>query len=118
MPKPSSIEKRARSMMKEERWLDAIKLLSDRSSRAGKHWKLSWNLGWCYFKLDKFDEARKHMSRADKLAPDNAICKGALGSVYLRSERYESYAAFLSGVGREPEAEAMIRKAKAARAVN
>jgi tetratricopeptide (TPR) repeat protein len=158
--------------MKDERWLDAIKLLSDRSSGTGKSWELSWNLGWCYFRLERFDEARKHLNRAHKLAPDSAICKWALGSVYLkkrqfkraevvlseslrikeshltrialafaclaqgktaeaekihldslrlgtkRSERYESYAAFLSDVGREIEAESMMQKARALRFLN
>jgi Flp pilus assembly protein TadD len=166
------IEKLAISLMREERWLDAIEVLSNRSSGAGKHWKLSWNLGWCYFKLCRFDDARKHMMRANQLAPDNAICKWGLGSVYLKkrqfkkaeailsealrikeadrsrtalalaylaqgkiaeaeqmhlenirlkpkaSERYESYAAFLSDVGREAESEKMMQKARALRSVN
>lgn len=168
----AEIEKLATSLMKEERWLDAIEILSNKSSGAGKHWKLSWNLGWCYFKLRRFDDARKHMMRANQLAPDNAICKWGLGSVYLKkrqfekaeailsealrikesdrsrtalalaylaqgkiakaekmhlenirlrpkaSERYESYAAFLSDVGREAESEGMMQKARALRNVN
>jgi len=175
MTKPNGvevIEKRAASMMKEERWLDAIKLLSARSSNAGKHWRLSWNLAWCYFKLDRFDEARKHMKRAEQLAPDNASCKWGLGSVYLKkrqfrkaeailseslrikesdrartalalaylaqgkvaeaekmhveniklkpkdSQRYESYAAFLSDVGREAESEKMMQRVMVLRNMN
>jgi Flp pilus assembly protein TadD len=175
MNKPDHVNeiwKRAEPLMKGEHWLDAIKLLSERSSGAGKHWKLSWNLGWCYFKLDRFDEARRHMTRANKLAPDNAICKWGLGSVFLKkrqfkkaevilseslrikesdrsrtalalaylaqgktaeaekvhlenirlkpkdSERYESYAAFLSDVGREAESEKMMQKARVLRILN
>jgi Tfp pilus assembly protein PilF len=168
----TEIGKRAQSIMKEGRWLDAIKLLSARSSSVGKHWRLSWNLGWCYFKLEKFDQARKHMIRADKLAPSSDVCKWGLGSVYLKkkqfrkaetvlsealrlkesdrsrtalalaylaqgkiaeaekmhleniklkpkaSERYESYAAFLSDVGRERESEKIMQKVRALRAVN
>jgi tetratricopeptide (TPR) repeat protein len=175
MAKPTNVaesEKLALSLMSEERWLDAIEILSNRSSGARKHWKLSWNLGWCYFKLSRFDDALKHMVRANQLAPDNEICKWGLGSVYLKkrqfrkaeallsealrikesdrsrtalalaylaqgktaeaekmhleniklkpkaSERYESYAAFLSDVGREPESEKMMQKARALRIVN
>lgn len=168
----SEIEKLATSLMKEHLWLNAIEILSKRSTRAGKHWRLSWNLGWCYFKLHRFDAARRHMMRANQLAPDNDICKWGLGSVYLKkrqfkkaetilsealrikesdrsrtalalaylaqgkitnaekmhlenirlkpkaSERYESYAAFLSDVGREAESERMIQKAKALRRVH
>ena len=112
------------------------------------------------------------MTRSHRLAPDNAICKWALGSVYLKkkqfkkaeailseslrikesnrsrttlalaylaqgkveeaekmhlenirlkpkaSERYESYAAFLSDVGREAEAERMNQKAIELRSLN
>ena len=168
----AGIGKRARSLMNEDRWLDAIELLSARSSGAGKHWRLSWNLAWCYFKLERFDEARKHMTRADKLAPSSDVCKWGLGSVYLKkrqfkkaevvlsealrlresdrsrtalalaylaqgkiaeaeemhreniklkpkdSARYESYAAFLSDVGRERESEKMMQKVRMLRAVN
>lgn len=175
MTKPKSaaeIWKMATPLMREDRWLDAIELLTDPSSESAKNWKLSWNLGWCYFKLDRFDDAWKHMIRADKLAPGNAICKWALGLVLLkrkrfkksaavlaeslrikeshltrialalaylaqgkipeaekihienikhktrRSERYESYAAFLSDVGREAESERIMQKVRAMRSVN
>jgi tetratricopeptide (TPR) repeat protein len=168
----AELRKRAGSLMKESRWLDAIKLLNDGSSGVGKYWKLSWNIGWCYFKLGRFEEAQRYMKRANKLAPENPICKWALGAVYLkkrqfknaeailaeslrikesyptrislalaylaqgkiaeaekthldglklrtrRSERYESYAAFLSDVGREGEAERMNQKAIELRNVN
>lgn len=168
----AKVKRLAVAMMRDERWLDAIKFLSARSSGAGKSWELSWNLGWCYFRLGRFDEARKHMTRSHRLAPDNAICKWALGSVYLKkkqfkkaeailseslrikesnrsrttlalaylaqgkveeaekmhlenirlkpkaSERYESYAAFLSDVGREAEAERMNQKAIELRSLN
>lgn len=165
------IWKRAEPLMKKERWRDAIAVLSHSSSTV-EHWEVSWNLGWCYFKLRKFNDARKHMMRANELAPDNAVCKWGLGSVYLKrkqfkkaeavlreslhikeshhtrialalaylsqgkmkeaekthleniklkpqkSERYESYAAFLSDVGRESESERIMQKVRAMRSVN
>lgn len=172
---PNSAEelyKRAMSEMKNERWLVAISLLTLEPTAIQKNWRFSWNLGWCYFKLERFEDARKHMIRAAKLAPENASCKWGLGSVYLKkkrfkkaedvlseslkmreshltrialafaylsqgkapeaervhlegirlkpksSERYESYAAFLSDVGREPEASRISKKAKKLRRVN
>ena len=164
--------KRALSEMKKEQWLAAIKLLRHELAVVQKDWRLSWNLGWCYFKLDKFNEARKHMIRASRLAPESPICKWGLGMVYLErkhfkkaevvlteslkikeshltrialalaylsqgkvaeaenvhlegirlkpnsSARYESYGAFLSDVGREPEAQRMNKKAGKLQRVN
>jgi Flp pilus assembly protein TadD len=164
--------KRALSEMKKEQWLAAIKLLKRELGVVEKNWRFSWNLGWCYFKLENFDDARKHMIRAARLAPDNPTCKWGLGNVYLKkkhfkkaevvlteslgikeshltrialalaflsqgkvaeaenvhlegirlkpknSERYESYAAFLSDVGREAEAQTMNKKAAKLQRVN
>lgn len=163
---------RVSSKMKKERWLEAIELLRTESAAVQRDWRLSWNLGWCYFKLDKLDAARKHMIRAATLAPENATCKWGLGTVYLKqnsfreaevvlaeslkareshltrialalallsqgevakaenvhleglklktrkTERYESYAAFLSDVGREEEADKMSQKAKKLQRIN
>jgi Flp pilus assembly protein TadD len=50
--------------------------------------KLSWNLGWCYFHLRRFDDARKHLVRANELAPGNATCMWAMGLVYLRQKKF------------------------------
>ena len=164
--------KRAVSEMKKERWLAAIKLLKNERAVVRKNWRVSWNLGWCYFKLDRFDDARRHMIRASHLAPENPTCKWGLGTVYLKrkhfkkaevvlseslrikeshltrialavaylsqgkvaeaesvhveglklkpksSKRYESYAAFLSDIGREVEAQRMNRKARKLQRIN
>jgi Flp pilus assembly protein TadD len=164
--------KLAQSVMREEYWHEAIRILKENSAVVEKHWELSWNLGWCYFKLGRMDEARKHLARAAKLAPENHVCKYGLGQVYLKKKQYkkaeavlsealrlkethlsrsslafaylaqgkleeaekthldgitlkprdsarrESYAAFLSDVGREAEAEKMGRKAKELQQIN
>jgi Tfp pilus assembly protein PilF len=164
--------KLAQSVMREEHWSKVIRLLKENSSVVEKHWELLWNLGWCYFKLERMGEARKYLTRATGLAPENHVCKYGLGQVYLKqkqykkaesvlfealqikeshsariglafaylaqgrveeaekthldgiklkprkSERYESYAAFLSDVGREAEAEKMNRKARELRRIN
>ena len=166
------LREQAEALMRQEKWLDAIKLLKARSSVVEKHWRLLWNFGWCYFKLERLDEARKYLTRATRLAPESAVCKGALGHVYLKQERYqraesilseslrlkeshwvriglalaylaqgkiadaekahlenirrkpkssrsyESYAAFLSDVGREAEAESIDQKVKALRRIH
>lgn len=164
--------KLAQSVMREERWRDAIKLLQEDNAVLEKHWEMLWNLGWCYFKLDRMNEARKCLTRAMRLAPENHVCKYGLAQVHLKtkqykkaesllsealrikefhaariglalaylaqgkiaeaekthldgiklkpnkSERYESYAAFLSDVGREAEAEEINRKVRELRSVN
>ena len=159
-------------VMNMERWVEAIKLLKSEFSIVKNDWNLSWNLAWCYFKLNRLDQARTHMIRATKLAPDNFICRFGLGAVYLQrkqyrkavancaeslrlkdshvarinlalaymkqgklteaekvhlegiklkpksNRRYDSYACFLSDVGREEEAQRMYRKAKKLRQRN
>jgi Flp pilus assembly protein TadD len=152
--------------------VEAIRLLEHAFNVVQKDWRLSWDLGWCYFRLERLDDARKHFLRAAKLAPKNATCKWALGNVYLKKKQYkkaetvlsealkikeshltrialalaylahgkvtdaenthlegirlkpkksavyESYAAFLSDVGREGEATRMNRKARQLRKIN
>jgi Flp pilus assembly protein TadD len=71
--------KRALSEMKKEQWLSAIQIFKLRPDVVEKDWRFSCNLGWCYFKLDKFDTARKHMVRATRLVPENPVCKCGLG---------------------------------------
>jgi Tfp pilus assembly protein PilF len=81
--------KRALSEMRKERWLSAIRLFKLRPAVVEEDWRFSWNLGWCYFKLDKFDTARKHMLQATRLAPENPICKVGLGAVYLERKQFK-----------------------------
>lgn len=163
--------KQALREMNKECWLPAINLLKHLAA-AEKDWRFSWNLGWCYFKLDKLNVARTYMIRASRLAPEEPTCKWGLGNIYLKgkqfkkaeailaeslaakeshltrialalaylsqgkiseaervhlegirlkpkdSKRFESYAAFLSDVGREPEARAMNRRARELQKVN
>jgi tetratricopeptide (TPR) repeat protein len=158
--------------MREKRYLEAVKLLSDKASDSGSYMKLSFNLGLCYYKLGRFDEALEPMIRANQLAPGSAFCKWGLGLVYLkkkefktaenllaqslqkkdfyparialtlaylsqgkvteaeqthldgiklrpdRREGYKGYAAFLSDVGRDHEAERMEQKARELTGIN
>ncbi len=82
------LHKRAVAEMKKKRWLPAIKLLENRSVVVEENWRFSQDLGWCYFQLDKFEDARKHMVRATRLAPENPACKCGLGMVYIMSKHF------------------------------
>ena len=85
----TELNKRAELVMGAERWSDAINLLMNEMLIVERDWRLSWNLDWCCFKLERLDAARKHLLRATKLAPESAICKWALGSVYLHRKQYK-----------------------------
>jgi Tfp pilus assembly protein PilF len=82
--------------MSEHRWRDAIRLLKENLPLVEKHSKLLWNLGWCYFKLERMDSAQKYLTKALQLAPKNHACKFALGAVYLEKKRYKKAQSILS----------------------
>lgn len=71
--------------MSDERWQEAIDLLEESSNLVNNDWKLSWNLGWCFFKLARMREAQNYMERSTKIAPPERIhdCKFGLGMVLL-----------------------------------
>lgn len=161
----------AGSAMRKRRYAEAIQLFRSDSAALNKDWRAMWDLGWCYYNLEKFSDAGKCFALADAVAQGNAICKWAKGLVYIKkrkykkaeqvlleslrlkerfhtrialalaylaqrkvslaekahldgikigtrlSERYESYAAFLSDVGREDEAEQMNQEARRIRSL-
>jgi len=122
MPKTDhtkQLEEQANSAMAQDRWQDAIKLLKRDAAIVRKNWRLSWTLGWCYFQLNRQEDARRYLIRATDLAPENPVCLFALGNVYLQKKQFKkaeatfakSYAAFLSDAGREAEAQKMNDKA-------
>ncbi len=81
----TTLHKQAAAMMNADRWSEAIALLEDNISVVEKHWRLSWELAWCYFKLDRLGPAERHMIRASKLGSYNAICRTGLAAIYLKS---------------------------------
>lgn len=83
------LNNRVEILMQTERWHDAIKLLKGEMHSVEEYWGSYWNLGWCYYKLERLDDARKHLIRATKLAPENAVCKWALGNVYLDKQQFK-----------------------------
>lgn len=62
-----------------------------------KDWKLSFNLGWCYFRLGRFLEARTHLTQAVELAPvsKSSECNWALGTAYLKGKDFRNAEAYL-----------------------
>ncbi|HVA16569.1 MAG TPA: tetratricopeptide repeat protein [Candidatus Dormibacteraeota bacterium] len=71
MPKanrPKELLKRIHTLMKKERWQDAIKLVKENASVVENHSELLWNFGWCYFKLERMNEAQKYLTRAMPLS--------------------------------------------------
>jgi Tfp pilus assembly protein PilF len=89
MNRAVELNKRVESVMGAEGWLDAIKLLKTELPVVRKDWRLSWNLGWCFFKLERIEDARKYLLQATKLAPESASFKWALGSVCLHQKQYQ-----------------------------
>jgi tetratricopeptide (TPR) repeat protein len=87
-------------LMKKEQWREAIALLKENEALVENHWKLLWNLGWCHFKLERFDEAEKYLKKAAEIAPQNRnhTCVFGLGVVYLRKKQYEKAVRALSEV--------------------
>jgi Flp pilus assembly protein TadD len=88
--------KRASSEMKRERWLAAIGIFKERPDVVDRNWRLSWNFGWCYFKLERYDVARKHLIRANRLKPENPGCKLGLGMVYVMKRNFRKAEALLA----------------------
>ena len=87
MAKTDRLLKLAQSLMEKHRWRKAVQLLKGDSALLKKDWKLLWNLGWSYFKLEQMNDAGKYLKRAANLAPENHSCKFALGSVYLEEKQ-------------------------------
>lgn len=82
--------------MKKERWQDAISLVKANASIVENHSELLWNFGWCYFKLERMNEAQKYLTRAMRLSPKSWRCKFGLGVVYLERKQYKRAESLLS----------------------
>jgi len=113
MPKAVQVPRLLKTIqaeMKKERWRGAISLLKENSSLVDRHWELLWNLGWCNFKLERFNQAEKYLTKATQIAPEkrNYTCQFGLGMVYLKKKQYRKAERALSHVLR-------IRESYAAR---
>ena len=77
-------------LMQRGRYVDAVALLRRRANETKNDWRLIWDWGWCYFKLDNFQAAKVHLRRATQLAPDNPVCHWAFGMVCQKAGNYRT----------------------------
>jgi tetratricopeptide (TPR) repeat protein len=82
------LNKKVSALMKKERLLDAIVLLKSEHAMVVQNWRLSWNLGWCYFSLNRFLLAQRVFARALQLSAGNSICSWGLGLAYLKRKDF------------------------------
>lgn len=89
MNKGAKLLKHVQGVMQTERWPDAIKLLKQHMAAVEKDCDLSWNFAWCHLKLGRLRQARTHMVRAAKLAPNDYKCKFGLGTIYNELKQFK-----------------------------
>jgi tetratricopeptide (TPR) repeat protein len=89
------LNEQIQSVMEAEDWLGALELAESNAPLVRANWDLSWNVAWAFFKLNRLREAREHLLRAAKLAPQNASCHWALGQVYQLLGNYRKAEACL-----------------------
>lgn len=82
------LNKKVSASMKKKRLPDAIALLKDEHTMVEQNWRLSWNLGWCNFSLDRFLLAQRVFARALQLSAGNSICSWGLGLAYLKRKDF------------------------------
>ena len=65
-----------------------------------RDWELAWNLGWCYYKIHKFDKAENGFKLALRLSPSNsrekAISYWGLGMIFIKYQFYRKAEKYLS----------------------
>ena len=83
------LNEQIQSLMNQGKWLDAIELVQKDVELLQNSYQLSWNIGWCFFKLDRNKEARKHLLQACKLNPGSAVSHWAIGTIYLKLGQYK-----------------------------
>lgn len=73
------LHERVDELMGAEKWSEAIGLI-EKSNLCEADARLSWNLGWAYFKLENWRLAENHLSRTTTLDPKLAAGWWALGA--------------------------------------
>ncbi len=89
------LNKKVSALMKKDRLLEAIALLTRERSLVEQDWRLCWNLGWCYFNLDRFLQAQRVFARAMNRFPGNSACSWGLGLAYLKRKDFRKAEQFL-----------------------
>lgn len=88
MNRADRLNEKVSALMKKDRLLEAISLLKNEHSAVEQNWRLCWNLGWCYFRLDRFLQAQKVFARALELSAGNSVCGWGLGLAYLKRKDF------------------------------
>jgi tetratricopeptide (TPR) repeat protein len=87
------------TLMRNERWKAAVAFLEGHAGLVNGSFSLSWTMGWAYWKLEQFGEARRFLLQAIRLAQrprDECVGYWALGLSYR-------------GLGQHYQAEASLR---------
>ena len=78
------------ALMSEERWREAIDLFLSAANYVASNWKIAWNAGWAYYKVEDYQNAVETLRRSTELAPDNASAWWALGTVQQKANDLEA----------------------------
>ena len=79
MVKANRLLEVAQSLMKQERWREAIKLLKGDSALLENDWELLWNLGWSYFKLERYARGATLSDKSSATRPQESHLQVRLG---------------------------------------
>ena len=75
--------------MNAEQWQQAIDLLETNHRLVKSDYELSWNLGWAYFRSERFSKAVAPLKNAVRLEPQRWGGHWALASAYLQLNRLD-----------------------------
>ena len=85
--------------MEKDSWAEAAQLLSSHPEIVAHSYELSWDLGWCHFKLSQFDQAVTNLRRAVEIDPGEPGGYWALATALVESGDFETAeAAFLKAI--------------------
>lgn len=76
----ADLEAEVHKLMGEEKWREAVNLLTAQRHPIADSYDLLWNWGWCYFKLNEPDTAVIHLRAAVDIEPRNAGGRWALAT--------------------------------------
>jgi tetratricopeptide (TPR) repeat protein len=80
------------ALMDLEEWTDCLDILNNSKDKITFDWQLYWDLGWCYYKLDKFDNSIINFKSALQFCSDKdqdkALCFGFLGISLLSVDNF------------------------------
>ncbi|UII26170.1 hypothetical protein LVD15_23165 [Fulvivirga maritima] len=83
-----NIYERTKKLMSNQQWKKVIKVLPYEVLKKSDDWRLFWNAGWSYFKLNQFEKATSYFRDAHGLAhevDDMALCLAFLGVAELEN---------------------------------